>query len=298
MNELTSMNTNSSTTDLVLNPDAMKSMYEIAKVMATASVTVPKHLQGSPADCLAVVMQAAQWRMNPFAVSQKTHLVNGTLGYEAQLVNAVIGSSRAVSGRFKYEVKNEGNVNVAVRCGAVLAGEQEITWGQWIHAADQTVKNSPLWKTDPVQQLSYLAIKRWARLYCPDVILGVYSVDELMDAAPTKDMGKANVVTGSKTLDGILSAAPETTKPEQSAPLVNEGTKSQPEPEQDNPEGVRMMIEIINGAKNLDQLNELVDDIKTSPRLNDNDRRQLRAVFSEKKKALETEAAQDLGDMF
>ena len=39
--------------------------------------------------CMAVTLQALQWNMSPFAVAQKTHLVNGTLGYEAQLVNAV-----------------------------------------------------------------------------------------------------------------------------------------------------------------------------------------------------------------
>ncbi len=31
----------------------------------------------------------------------------------------------------------------------------------------------------PRQQLAYLAVKRWARLYCPDVILGVYTADEI-----------------------------------------------------------------------------------------------------------------------
>ncbi len=29
-----------------------------------------------------------------------------------------------------------------------------------------------LWASDPRQQLAYLAVKRWARLYCPDVIPG------------------------------------------------------------------------------------------------------------------------------
>jgi hypothetical protein len=42
-------------------------------------------------------MQAAQWGMNPFAVAQKTHVVNGTLGYEAQLVNAVVSSSNLLA---------------------------------------------------------------------------------------------------------------------------------------------------------------------------------------------------------
>jgi 3-hydroxymyristoyl/3-hydroxydecanoyl-(acyl carrier protein) dehydratase len=60
--------------------------------MADSKATVPAHLAGKPADCLAVTMQA-QWGMNPFAVAQKTHVVNGTLGYEAQLVNAVVSSS-------------------------------------------------------------------------------------------------------------------------------------------------------------------------------------------------------------
>ena len=293
-NELTAMNASSSTTDLVLNPEAMKSMSDIAKVMASAKVTVPKHLQGSHADCLAVVMQAAQWRMNPFAVSQKTHIVNGTLGYEAQLVNAVIGSSRAVSGRFKYEARGEGTANVAVRCGAVIAGESEITWGQWIAAKDQAVKNSPLWITDPVQQLSYLAVKRWARMYCPDVILGVYSVDELEDPSP-KYMGKANVVTSSDALNDIWNNAPAEPKPE---PVIESVIESsvEPEPQQSNPDGVREMIELIQSSSTLDDLNALKPEIIQNSRLSDADRDKLRPVFLEHKKAIES--ASDLGDLF
>jgi hypothetical protein len=73
-----------------------------ANLMADSQVTVPAHLAGKPADCMAIVMQAMQWGMNPYAVAQKTHLVNGVLGYEAQLVNAVIASSSAINGRFHY----------------------------------------------------------------------------------------------------------------------------------------------------------------------------------------------------
>ena len=39
--------------------------------MAQSVQTLPKHLAGKPADCMAVAMQAAQWGMNPFAVAQK-----------------------------------------------------------------------------------------------------------------------------------------------------------------------------------------------------------------------------------
>jgi hypothetical protein len=68
---------------------------------------------------------------------------------------------------------------VECRVGAVIRGESGITWGEWISAATVQVKNSPLWKTNPKQQLGYLQVKNWARMYTPGAILGVYSDDEL-----------------------------------------------------------------------------------------------------------------------
>ncbi|MDU1060910.1 MAG: RecT family recombinase [Leclercia adecarboxylata] len=179
-----------SASNAVFNVQALSQLTAFAELMAQSAVTVPKHLAGKPADCMAIVMQAMQWGMNPYAVAQKTHLVNGVLGYEAQLVNAVISSSSAIVGRFHYEYggdwekiagKKDGRdeLGLFVRVGAVLRGETDITWGENIYLADITTRNSPLWKTAPKQQIAYLAVKYWARLYCPEVILGVYSPDEV-----------------------------------------------------------------------------------------------------------------------
>lgn len=165
---------------LLFNHGAMSQLMALASEMAKATVTVPKHLQGKAGDCLAICMQAAQWRMNPFAVAQKTHIVNGVLGYEAQLVNAVVQSSGAIQGSFHYEYQGD-NQSLACRVGAVLKGQNKITWGEWLPLNLVQVRNSPLWKTNPKQQLGYLQVKNWARAYCPAAILGVYSVDELQD---------------------------------------------------------------------------------------------------------------------
>jgi len=174
----------------IFSPSGLQKLQAFAAVMAEGKATLPAHLAGKPADCLAIALQAAQWGMNPYAVAQKTHVINGTLGYEAQLVNAVITSSTAVQGRFKYEYGGDwekfkpGVANAAnerglfVRVGAVLRGETEITWGEPLIMEYVTTRNSPLWKTAPKQQLAYLAVKYWARLYCPDVILGVYTPEE------------------------------------------------------------------------------------------------------------------------
>lgn len=176
-----------STSALVLDNDSLDRMMRLADIMATGRTTIPKHLADSPADCLAVVMQAMQWKMNPFAVAQKTHLVNGTLGYEAQLVNAVIQASGSITGRFHYDYRGEGG-DLECRVGAVIRGEKEITWGEWLKASDVTTKNSPLWKTNPRQQMGYLQVKNWARAYCPGAILGVYTPDELEQRPAERDV--------------------------------------------------------------------------------------------------------------
>lgn len=176
--------------NLMMDVATMQSLMKVADLMASGKSTVPAHLQKNPADCMAVVMQAMQWGLNPFAVAQKTHIVSGTLGYEAQLVNAVVQASNTITGRFHYEYKG-ASPNTECRVGAVIRGESEITWGEWLSEAKVTTKNSPLWKTNPKQQLSYLQVKNWARLYCPGAILGVYSPDEFEQQATPRNMGAA-----------------------------------------------------------------------------------------------------------
>lgn len=195
--------TNNSTTTgaLLLNTNNLEQMYRAAEMMSSARVTVPKHLAGSPGDCLAVMMQAMQWGMNPFAVAQKTHLVNGTLGYEAQLVNAVISSSSLLASRINYEFegdwkdvkgKTDKSDHLAVTVSATLRGEQQPR-SLRVSMAQAGVRNSPNWDHDPRQQLAYLATKKWARLHAPDVLLGVYTPDELA-TVPERHMGAVEEV--------------------------------------------------------------------------------------------------------
>ena len=182
--------------EIMMNTAMLDQAQAMAEKMAEATVTIPAHLQKKPGDCYAITLQALQWRLNPFVVAQKTHIVNGHLGYEAQLVIAVLQSSGAIKGSFKYEYRGEG-VALECRAGAVIAGETEITWGEWLADAAVKTKNSPLWKTNPKQQLAYLQAKNWARIYCPGAILGVYTPDEFEDKDnPASDVRTPNPIKG------------------------------------------------------------------------------------------------------
>ncbi len=260
-NELAEVQQPSTTTaNMLMNNQVMAQLEKFAKVMSSGRCTVPKHLQGQEGDCMAIAMQSAQWGMNPFAVAQKTHLVNGTLGYEAQLVNAVISSSNAINGRFHYEYGGDWDkpnaTDAWVRCGAVLRGETDITWIEPIYIAKIQTKNSPLWKSAPKQQAAYLAVKYWGRLYTPEVILGVYTPDEVetrteppaeRDVTPSAPEGSTK---SKKLVSRLASKAPVTEEavPDKEQPVDHSGI-------------IKTLIEGIAMCNNLQDLETCGEDI-------------------------------------
>ncbi|HDK1477661.1 TPA: recombinase RecT [Escherichia coli] len=236
----------------IFSPEGMNQLVRFAELMSQSKATVPKHLEGKPADCLAVTMQAAQWGMNPFAVAQKTHVVNGTLGYEAQLVNAVVSSSSLLATRLNYRWsgdwsnvngKTDKSPNLTVTVSAVLKGEaepRELT----ISMAQAGVRNSPLWEQDPRQQLAYLCTKRWARLHAPDVLLGVYTPDELQETAPRVERDITPQTTTAAGMNSLINAKP--------AKKPDEQTRK---PDSRDPE--EMLMAFTSAAMNYSTVSEL-----------------------------------------
>jgi hypothetical protein len=206
---------------LILGP-SFERVQLFAGLMCKGSVTVPRHLQGNMGDCMAVTLQALGAHMNPFAFAQKTHLSqSGALGYEAQLVSAMVTQSGAVDGDPEYEFLGDwdkvlgkveerksdkgGKYYVAtytkadeaglgVICRLRLKGEKQPRELK-VMLTQCYPRFSTQWATDPKQQICYVAIRKWARLHKPGVILGVYTTDELDgDPVPEKFMGPADVV--------------------------------------------------------------------------------------------------------
>jgi hypothetical protein len=209
---------------MLFDMSVFEAMDRMAEIMAGGRVSVPAHLRGNKADCFAICMQSAQWGMNPFAVAQKTHLSKGgQLGYEAQLINAVVCNLAPIKARPEYdfigdwskvlgkveEKKSDkpdgGKYYVAsytkadedglgVLISTTLRGEskpRELT----VMMAQCYPRFSTQWATDPAQQICYVAIRKWARRHTPDVLLGVYTGEDLDAHMSVRDMGRADEVT-------------------------------------------------------------------------------------------------------
>jgi hypothetical protein len=159
-----------------LTPQNMEQGMSLATMMAKCSL-VPDHLKNKPDDCFPILVQALRWKMDPFAVAQCTAVVRGKLCYEGKLVHAVLIAMGAIDGRLTFEYKGTGDLREVTVTGTPRGDKARSITGtvrQW-----QTENGN--WKKDPDMMLAYRGTRAWARLYCPDAMMGVYTPDELDD---------------------------------------------------------------------------------------------------------------------
>lgn len=228
----------------------MLEVMEFSKMVSISGVAIPKHLRGNPGACLAVVIQALEWKMSPYAVANKSYSVNDRLAYESQLVQGVILQRAPIKGRFKVKYEGEGNSRVctvtATLTDAEGGGEVEYVsppFGQI------QPKNSPLWKNDPDQQLFYYSGRALCRRHFPDVLLGIYASDEIEDSmspAEARDVTPARPTLAEKIeklaqptrvvdIDGDAEAKPEPDKKPATDKKPAKATKATEEKKPDAP---------------------------------------------------------------
>lgn len=172
----------------------MTEVMEFSKLMSLAGVAVPPHLRGNPGTCLAVCIQAMEWRMSPFAVANKSYSVANKgverIAYESQLIHAVIEARAPIQERLRVSYEGEGDNRVCIVSG-LFKGETEprvlrsSTLGVRRPGKNESgqIKGSPLWATKPDVQQFYDTSRDWCRMYCPDVLMGIYSQDEFEENA-------------------------------------------------------------------------------------------------------------------
>lgn len=179
-----------------LAPQNLGDIVRFAEVMARADIAIPKHLRDNPGACLAVCMQAFKWEMDPFSVAQKSYKVGDQMAYEAQLIAAVINTRAGLKRRPKIEYDGAGPDRRCIVTFDAMDGSTHVYESPRFAAI--TTKNSPLWKSDPDQQLGYYSVRAGARRHFPEVILGVYDRDEIEGARDVTPSGPARSAFASR----------------------------------------------------------------------------------------------------
>lgn len=164
--------------------DNWAQVVDLAKYMAASNWAVRKELRDNIGACMAIIDLAGRWGFSPWQLARQCFVVNDVLCFESQVIHAVIEKHAPLKQRLRVRYEGAGATRKAIITGH-FKGELDPVEYESPEFKDIYPKNSPLWKTDPDQQLFYLASQRWAKRYCPDVLLGIHDVEQMDDMAPS-----------------------------------------------------------------------------------------------------------------
>ena len=193
-------------------PENMGELMEFAKMMATGGAAIRPAFRNNPGACLAVSLQAMRWGMDPIAVTNQAYVVKNQSGdeqiaFEAQLIHAVVNARAPLVGRLR--VTHEGETsNRCCTVSGMLKGDDEPFVYHSPPIGKINPKNSPLWVSDPDRQLHYYSVRAWARENVPEVLMGVYTGDEIEAAREPAEPAEPRDITPRPTRATMPPANP------------------------------------------------------------------------------------------
>ncbi|HCD31632.1 MAG TPA: hypothetical protein DER01_04445 [Phycisphaerales bacterium] len=235
---------------LMMDPRVFEHMQRVCKVYANSDV-VPKQFAGNLANCMIAYELAYRMRVNVFMLMQSMYVVSGKPGLEAKMAIALVNQRGPFRGPIQFQVDRDNSGN-PVSCTAYAvhkSGERcetTVTWDVVIKEGWDKKPGSK-WKTMPEQMFKYRSAAWLARTYCPEVLMGMHTDDELEDTyGDTRYIPSTTKQSGAKALTSKLTG---------SKSIINESAKTtEPNPV---PDGVQVDTE--TGDTGLSVVDELID---------------------------------------
>jgi len=171
--------------EVVEIPD--ESNFKLAQRKALAlskSELLPKIYQNNIPNCMIAMELATRTGMNELMVMQNLHIIQGRPSWSSSFAIAAINSSKRFKGQLNFKVEGSGDT---LSCVAFAIGfddckyeSPKITMAMAV--AEQWVsKSGSKWKTMPELMIRYRAAAFFSRLFCPELLLGMQTEDEVND---------------------------------------------------------------------------------------------------------------------
>ena len=181
-------------TELTVEQETM--VFELvqrkAKLLASSSL-VPKEFQGNMANCAIGLNIAHRLGADPFMVLQNIDIIHGRPSFRATFLIAMVNSAQRFT-PLQFRMEGEGKTRSCVaHCKTRDSGETiegpQITMAM-AEAEGWSTKPGSKWKTMPELMLRYRAAAFFARIYAPDITLGMQTSEESMDIEPRQVSGR------------------------------------------------------------------------------------------------------------
>lgn len=157
--------------------------FKAAKFLASSELVPEQTYRSKPENCLIAIDLANRMNMPPLIVMQNLYIVKGKPGWSGQFCIALInGCGRFSPLDFVFTEENGGSCYATATRFAdgknITGTTVSMTMAKnegWLD------KNGSKWKTMPEQMLRYRAASFFAKAYCPDILCGIQTADEVRD---------------------------------------------------------------------------------------------------------------------
>ena len=154
--------------------------------MLSKSTIVPVSYQNRPENCLVALDMASRMGLSPMVVMQNLYVIQGKPSFSGQAIASMIRANPQFTNIELNFVGTEGTDS----WGAYISA-QKVSTGKIIKGATVTVaiakkegwyqKSGSKWQTMPEIMLSYRAYAWFGRVYCPELLMGLQSTEEVYD---------------------------------------------------------------------------------------------------------------------
>ena len=183
-----------------------------AKMLASSTL-IPKEFQGNMSNCAIGLNIAKRLGADPFMVLQNIDVIHGRPSFRATFLIAMVNAS----GRFspiKFKLEGDGADRTCYAYATDKASgetvEGPVVSMAMAKAEGWSTKSGSKWLTMPELMLRYRSAAFFARLYAPDITLGMQTAEEVEDAPPERNVTPARVpeVKGLFAPEETLQSAP------------------------------------------------------------------------------------------
>ena len=183
------------------NPVLYQTAVKMAKILASSELVPEGSYRGKPANCLIALDMANRMNMSPMNIMQNLYVVKGRPSWSGQYcISAINGCGRFTPLEFVQLVNEDGSTKgyfaqaTVIATGKICTGSP-VTWDM-VKAEGWYDKPGSKWKTMPDQMFRYRAAAFFARTFCPDVLMGLQTVEEVKDVRGYDEpQAKTTVIT-------------------------------------------------------------------------------------------------------
>ena len=180
-------------------------LFRVANMLSQTSI-IPATYQGKPYDCFVALEMATRMGVSPLVVMQNMYVVKGKPAWAGQACTMFINSC----GKFT-QVKHVYTGEKGTDSRGCYVTATRISDGIQVNGVEVTIAmakaegwtSNTKWRNMPELMLAYRASAFFARVHCPEALMGVQLVDEICDTETSRNAKKTSTLTAALKEDTI-----------------------------------------------------------------------------------------------